>query len=360
MSDALDHGAARRCVPTPFDARTAALQPVSAPGSPGPATPRADALRVGRGRSISRSATRRRCLRRLGPMRKYRDRAAPTPAAVIEPAGHPRPAQAASPAASPTPLWCDDDGHGARRRHRVPAGRRRFPALLPGAAICPGCSTRPGASTSRSRKRARPSPALSLQGPTCFAVLEARRARREAGSPEALRSAPSIDGILDLAHRLHRRSRLRAVGPDPSARWPCGTGSWRPAGSTACGPSATPALDSPGIEAGFIMAGRDFVLADHAVAPTRGRSPFELGLRLAGRPGKGPFQRPPRAPAPSRRRAQRYGPWSASTSTATSPRTTRCVYHRRKDRGRPCDLGRLVADLQAQPRPGHAQGPLTA
>ena len=115
---------------------------------------------------------------------------------------------------------------------------------------------------------------LSLQGPTAFAVLEAGgiRGRR---SPEALR--PGRDRRHpDLANRLHRRSRLRALGP-----------AWGRAGlvgpAVGRGPAARPAaigyaaLDLARLEAGFILSGRDYVSIHHAARPTRGRTPFELG-----------------------------------------------------------------------------------
>ena len=114
---------------------------------------------------------------------------------------------------------------GDRRRHRLAPGgerlpldgRRSEPALVP--------AERRAASTSRSRTSRKSVAALALQGPTSGRLLEAvaeadvenlkyfrvtqRQDRRRAGR--------------HLAHRLHRRPRLRdldAVGRTPSR---CGT-----------------------------------------------------------------------------------------------------------------------------------------
>ena len=117
-------------------------------------------------------------------------------------------------------------GPCARRRHAVPADAENASACAARSGTCPGCSTAPSASTCLSPKKPKPSPALRLQGPTSFAVL------REAGfaGVEKLKLFDLADFPHrercgnDLAHRLHRRSRLRAVRRRPNWRCRCGTG----------------------------------------------------------------------------------------------------------------------------------------
>jgi aminomethyltransferase len=66
---------------------------------------------------------------------------------------------------------------------------------------------------------------------------------------------------LDAAHAITLWDRLFAAGKDYLIR-----------------PMGSAALDIIRIEAGFIMAGEDFVPAEHVVRHGRARSPFELGL----------------------------------------------------------------------------------
>jgi len=54
-------------------------------------------------------------------------------------------------------------------------------------------------------------------------------------------------------------------------------------------PVGSKAVNLARIEAGFIQTNVDFIAADHAVRPTRGRSPFELGLGRLVDFGKGHF-----------------------------------------------------------------------
>ena len=115
---------------------------------------------------------------------------------------------------------------------------------------------------------------LSLQGPTSFAVLEA------AGLADAAALKPfdlaEIDGILlsrtgftgDLGYELW-------VPPERAlALWDRLMDAGRLYGLRPIGYAA---LDLARLEAGFILAGRDYVGIHHAARPTRGRTPFELG-----------------------------------------------------------------------------------
>ena len=56
---------------------------------------------------------------------------------------------------------------------RCSGSPRRASGCAARSGICPGCSTAPSASTSRSRRRPKPIAGLALQGPTSFAVLRA-------------------------------------------------------------------------------------------------------------------------------------------------------------------------------------------
>ena len=72
-----------------------------------------------------------------------------------------------------------------------------------------------------------------------------------------------------LAHRLHRRARLRGLVPPRPTAPPCGTRSGRPGSRTASSRSGLEALDMVRIEAGLIFAGYEF---DDQV------DPFEAGI----------------------------------------------------------------------------------
>lgn len=128
--------------------------------------------------------------------------------------------------------------------------------------------------------------ALALQGPTSFAVLEAAGLDLAALRPYA--ATEPEPGLMvsrtgftgDLGYEL-----WLAPG-DALALWDrlCEAGG--PAGLRAIGSAA---LDIARIEAGFVMTGADFQSIHHAERPTRGRTPFELGLGRLVDFGKGPF-----------------------------------------------------------------------
>ena len=120
---------------------------------------------------------------------------------------------------------------------------------------------------------------LALQGPTSCAVL------KELALPAIADLKPFDLNRFDLDGLALTVSRTGFTGDLGYELWvdPGGAEAlWdrlmeagkrhgiRPIGSAA--------LDSARIEAGFIAANTDFVPADQALRPTRGRSPFELGL----------------------------------------------------------------------------------
>ncbi len=117
--------------------------------------------------------------------------------------------------------------------------------------------------------------ALALQGPTSFAVLEAAgldvAALRPFGAaePEAglLVSRTGFTG--DLGYELWTAPERALALWD--RLWEAG----RELGLRAIGNAA---LEIARIEAGFVMTGADFQSIHRADRPTRGRTPFELGL----------------------------------------------------------------------------------
>ena len=120
--------------------------------------------------------------------------------------------------------------------------------------------------------------ALSLQGPCSAAVLAAagvevaalrpfRTLRAEHGSGGLLVSRTGFTG--DLGYELW------CAPADATALWDRLMEAGAPWGIRPVGSAA---LDLARIEAGFLVAGTDFVPAEQALRPDRARSPFELGL----------------------------------------------------------------------------------
>jgi aminomethyltransferase len=194
---------------------------------------------------------------------------------------------------------------------------------------------------------------LSLQGPTSFAVLE-DAGLGAAGTLKAFDLA-EIDGIL-----ISRTGFTGDLGYElwvPPARalalWGRLWGAGRLHGLRPIGYDA---LDLARLEAGFILAGRDYVPIHHASRPTRGRTPFELGYSVLVDLAKDHFKQPARPAAPCRE-----GPALRPGRPRRRRRQARiqCAgLLPPEDRDRPRHLGRLVADLQAQSGAGHAQGAL--
>ncbi|HUF86247.1 MAG TPA: aminomethyltransferase family protein, partial [Thermohalobaculum sp.] len=117
--------------------------------------------------------------------------------------------------------------------------------------------------------------ALALQGPTSFAVLEAAGLALAALRPfDATEPEPGLlvsrTGFTgDLGYELWTApGRALALW---DRLWQAGRG----LGLRAIGAAA---LDIARIEAGFIMTGAEFQSIHRAERPSRGRTPFELGL----------------------------------------------------------------------------------
>jgi len=175
--------------------------------------------------------------------------------------------------------WCDDAGHVlddgtlfrlAPDRFRLCAQERHLPWLLDSAI---GFDV-------HLRDESEDIAALALQGPTAFAVLSAAGGQGLADlKPFRLREAAlgpagpvmvSRTGFTgDLGYELW-------VAPDRAlALWDHLMDSGRLSGLR---PVGTEAVNIARIEAGFIIAGIDFVPAEQALRPNRARLPDEIGL----------------------------------------------------------------------------------
>lgn len=121
--------------------------------------------------------------------------------------------------------------------------------------------------------------ALALQGPTSCAVLKALGI----GAIEMLKPFHLLNASLHGRDLMISRTGFTGdLGYELWMQPDTAGGLWdavMEAGRNyAIMPIGSEALDMARIEAGFIQANVDFVPADQAVRPGRGRSPFELGL----------------------------------------------------------------------------------
>ncbi|MBI1383901.1 MAG: aminomethyl transferase family protein [Rhizobiales bacterium] len=186
--------------------------------------------------------------------------------------------------------WCDDDGKvmddGTLMRlsqasFLLHCQERHLPWLLAGAegfdvvvddisdAIC----------------------ALSLQGPTSYAVLEA------AGAGNASALKPFEHGrfsLTDAGEVTISRSGFTGdlgyeVWTEPARALALYDTLMAAGAAHGIMPFGNAALNIARIEAGFIVANQDFVTAEHAVRSGRPRSPFEIGLGWMVDFGKGHF-----------------------------------------------------------------------
>ncbi len=168
--------------------------------------------------------------------------------------------------------------------------------------------------------------ALALQGPTSFSLLTAAGLGACAKlkpfdlaeiEPGLLISRTGFTGDLgyelwvDSAQALSLWDRLWAAGGNYGVR--------------AIGSDA---LNVARIEAGFIATGVDFKSIHHVVRPTRGRTPFELGLGRLVDFEKGHFNGR-RALLQSRRTGNRYTLVSLDVDGA-KPATDALIYYRNK------------------------------
>ena len=121
--------------------------------------------------------------------------------------------------------------------------------------------------------------ALALQGPTSCAVLKQMGLQGiETLTPFGLRSFPFEGGELMVSRTGYTGDLGYELWTDPAhaeVLWDRLFEAGQHRGITALGSHA---LDMLRIEAGFLLAGVDFLPAQQAVRPTHTRSPFELGL----------------------------------------------------------------------------------
>ena len=134
--------------------------------------------------------------------------------------------------------WCDDEGHvlddGTLFRL---AGTGSACAARSG--TCPGSATPPSASTcDRRGNGGNCRPGAARSDLVCGAARRRLCRRREAEAVRPCRVPARGRRGDDLAHRLYRRSRLRAVRRRPNGRCRFGTGCSRRALITASAPSA--------------------------------------------------------------------------------------------------------------------------
>jgi len=168
--------------------------------------------------------------------------------------------------------------------------------------------------------------ALSLQGPTSFAVLEA------AGLGGAARLKPFDVAELEPGLTISRTGFTGDLGYElwtPAekalALW---DRLWAAGQDFGLRPIGYAALDLARIEAGFMVCGADFKSAHAALRPTRGRTPFELGAGRLVDFDKGPFN--------GRRALQRHVQEGAHyqlvglETAGNKPPLNAYVYHRRK------------------------------
>jgi aminomethyltransferase len=186
--------------------------------------------------------------------------------------------------------WCDDAGHVLddgtlfrldAERFRLCCQERHLPWLLD-SAIGFDVTIRDDSEMIA---------ALSLQGPTSFAVLSAAGGAdladlrpfrmREISLGPAGRVMVSRTGFTgDLGYELW-------VDPDRAlALWDHLVAAGRPHGLR---PVGTEAVNIARIEAGFIITNMDFVAAGQALRPDRARFPDEIGLGWMVDVSKGPF-----------------------------------------------------------------------
>ena len=201
--------------------------------------------------------------------------------------------------------WCDDEGHVLDDGTLFRLTKNRVSACAARSGICPGCSTaRIGFDVISSRRRPKPSPVWRCRDrrhSRCCA-MRASPASRQLKIFDLAEFPHDGGNGHDLAHRLHRRSRLRTVRTGRN---------WRSrlwdrlfeAGRTPRHPRHRLHRAQPRAHRG--RADRRQCRFRHRRARHPRGPAAHAGRdrpRLHDRSGKGPLQRPPRHP---RRRAPR-------------------------------------------------------
>ena len=178
-------------------------------------------------------------------------------------------------------VWCDDDGQVIDDGTIFHLREGDVSPVLAGAAARLAAALGAMASMSSIVEDTHDVAGLALQGPTSCAVLKAHRLQRhrDASTPFGIAYFPFAGTRADgLAHRLHRRSGLRAVDRPDRARSRCGTRLFEKGANHGIRADGHACAGDGRIEAGFIQAHVDFLPADQAIRLDRSRSPFELDL----------------------------------------------------------------------------------
>ena len=131
----------------------------------------------------------------------------------------------------------------------------------------------------RSRTSATSTAILAVQGPRSREILA--QLAPEVDRPAVLRPGQRQDRHDPgdhLAHRLHRRPRLRGHGPGRRTRSPCSTRSSRPATADGVRPFGEEALLMARIEAGLVLINVEF--SSSRFAFTDARAGHRQGARL--------------------------------------------------------------------------------
>ena len=177
--------------------------------------------------------------------------------------------------------------------------------------------------------------ALALQGPTSFAVLEA------AGLGAAARLKPFDLAELEPGLVVSRTGFTGDLGYElwtdrdvAPALWDRLWAAGAPFGLRAIG---TRALDMARLEAGFVMTGVDFRSIHHAIRPTRGRTPYDLGMERMVHFDKGHFNGR-RALLALRDREPAYRLVGLDID-GMKPAHSALVHHRRREVGRVTTAG---------------------
>jgi aminomethyltransferase len=132
--------------------------------------------------------------------------------------------------------------------------------------------------------------ALSLQGPTSFAVLRAAGFGAAAAlRPFQLAACPWGDGTLTISRTGFTGDLGYELWTTPDRALELWDLLFEAGALHGIRPVGSNALNLARIEAGFIITNLDFVPADQALRADRARSPFELGLEWMVDFGKGHF-----------------------------------------------------------------------
>ncbi len=168
--------------------------------------------------------------------------------------------------------------------------------------------------------------ALALQGPTSFSLLEA------AGLGACASLKPFDAAEIEQGLLISRTGFTGDLGYElwiePAEALTLWDRLWAVGGNYGLRAIGSEALNIARIEAGFLATGVDFKSIHHVVRPTRGRTPFELGLGRLVDFDKGHFNGR-RALLRSRKIGNRYTLVALDVDGA-KPATDALIYYRKK------------------------------